>query len=223
MKGKSIWAVLAMLGAQPALAGHIEPPNPPGAYAPRDTCVNTPAARSFKARLRTAIARRDVRALADMSAGDIRLDFGGGSGKALLRSQLSGKESQAMWRELAETVSLGCAMDRGDMAFPWLYAQNIGEVDPFEALVAIGPAVPLYRRANTNSAPITRLNWQMVTIQEGDLGVDADKHPMRRVSVLNSRLEGYVQTDKLRSVLGRRLIVTRRGGVWEISAFVGGD
>ena len=223
MKRYAILALAAVLVCQPALADHIVPPNPPGAYAPRDTCVKTPAARTFTARLRNAIARRDARALADLSAGDVRLDFGGGSGKALLREQLAGKEGPALWRELAEAVSLGCGMDNGDMAFPWVYAQNLGEVDPFEALVATGPAVPLYRRGNTRSAPIARLNWQMVTIQEGDLGPDADKHPLRRVSVINSSLEGYVPTGQLRSVIDHRLIVTRRGGVWEISAFVAGD
>jgi len=205
------------------LADHNVPPNPPGAYAPRDTCVKTPAARSFTARLRSANTRRDARAVADLAAGDVQLDFGGGSGKALLREQLTGKEGPAMWRELAVTMSLGCAMDNGDMVYPWLFAQNLGDVDSFEAMVATGPAVPLYRHANTRAAPIARLNWQMVIVQEGDLGPDADKRPLRRVSVINSPLEGYVPRDKLRSVIDRRLIVTRRGGVWEISAFVAGD
>ena len=223
MRLGAIITLTALLLGQPALAGHTVPPNRPGAYAPRDTCVKTPAARSFVARLRSAVARRDVRALVDLAAGDVQLDFGGGSGKVLLRSQLTGKDGPALWHEFEEVLSLGCAMDRGDMAFPWLYAQELGDVDPFEALVATGPAVPIYARANTRSAPIGRLNWQMVIVQEGNLGPEADKRPMRRVSVINSPLEGYVPSDKLRSVIDRRLIVTRHGSVWEISAFVAGD
>lgn len=90
------------------------------------------------------------------------LDFGGGGGKALLRSQLRGKEGPALWRELEEAVGLGCAMDAGNMAFPWLFAQELGDVDPFDAYVVTGPAVPLNRRANARSAPIGRLDWQLV-------------------------------------------------------------
>jgi hypothetical protein len=223
MKRSVILAFAGLLAVQPALAGHTVPPNRPGAYAPRDTCVKTPAARIFKARLHSAITRRDARALAELAANDVQLDFGGGGGKALLRSQLTGAEGPALWRELEEAVSLGCAMDAGGMVFPWLFAQNLGDVDPFEALVTTGPAVPLYARANIRSAPIARLNWQMVTIQEGDLGPDADKHLMRRVSVINSSLEGYVPSDKLRSVIAHRLIVRRQGGRWEIISFVAGD
>jgi hypothetical protein len=216
-------ALAAVAASQPVLAGHMVPPNRPGAYAPRDTCVKTPAARSFTARLRSAIARRDARALAGHAAGDVRLDFGGGGGKAQLRGLMTGKESPALWRELEEAVSLGCAMDAGNMVFPWLFAQDLGDVDPFDAMVVIGPAVPLYRSADMRVAPIARLNWQMVIVQEGELRPDADKRPLRRISVINSPLEGYVPADKLRSVIDHRLIVTRHGRVWEISAFVAGD
>lgn len=223
MKRSVILALAVVLAGQPAQAGHTVPPNRPGAYAPRDACVKTPGARAFAARLRGAIVRRDARALADLAAADIRLDFGGGGGKALLRSQLTGKEGPALWRELEEAVSLGCAMDSGNMAFPWLFAQNLGDLDPFDALVVTGPAVPLYRRANMRSAPIARLNWQMVIAQGDGLSPDADKRALRRISVINSPLEGYVPTGKLRSVIDHRLIVSRHGRDWEITAFVAGD
>lgn len=223
MKRCAILVLAAVLAAQPALAGHTVPPNRPGAYAPRDACIKTPGARAFAASLRSAIARRDAGALAELAATDVQLDFGGGGGKALLRSQLTGKEGPAMWQELEQAVGLGCAMDAGNMVFPWLFAQNLGDVDPFDALVVTGAAVPLYRRDNLRSAPIARLNWQMVIAQGEGLEPDAVKRPMRRVSVINSPLEGYVASDKLRSVIGRRLIATRHGGKWEISAFVAGD
>ena len=211
------------LAAGPALAGLTVPPNHPAAYAPRDTCVKTPAPRGFVTRLRTAIAQRNARALADLAAPDIRLDFGGGGGKALLRSQLASAQGPALWRELSEAVSLGCAMSNGDMVFPWLFAQNLGDVDPFDAFVVTGPAVPLYRRGQVGSSPIARLNWQLVMAHGDGLAPDADKQPLRRVSVINSRLAGYVPSDKLHSVIDHRLIVSRHGRNWEITAFVAGD
>ena len=223
MKRRAILALAAVLAAQSALADHTVPPNRPGAYAPRDACVKTPGARAFAASLHGAIARRDAGALAELAATDVQLDFGGGGGKALLRSQLTGAEGPALWRQLEEAVSLGCAMSTGDMVFPWLFAQNLGDVDPYDAYVVTGTAVSLYHSANMYTKPIGQLNWQLVIAQGDGLAPDADKHPLRRISVINSPLEGYVPTGKLRSVIGHRLVVRRQGGKWEITAFVAGD
>ncbi len=227
MKRSVVVAFAAVLAASPALADFTIPPNRPGAYAPRDSCVKTPRARGFMAGLQRAIARRDARALAGLAAPDVRLDFGGGSGKPLLLSQLTGAEGPALWRELDEAVRLGCAMDAGNMVFPWVFAQNLGDVDPFDAMLVTGSAVPLYARANdrpnARSAPIARLNWQIVITQGNSASPDAPRPALTRVSVINSRLAGYVPTDKLRSIIAHRLIVSRHGPNWEISAFVAGD
>jgi hypothetical protein len=223
MKRLIIVGIVALLAASPALAGFTVPPNRPGAYAPRDECAKTLGTRAFTASLRGAIARRDVRAIVDMAASDIRLDFGGGSGRAELRRQLAGAEGPALWREFEEAVNLGCAISEGDMVFPWLFAQNLGDVDPFDALVVTGPSVPLYARANARAAPIARLNWQLVIAQGDGLAQDARKRSLRRISVINSPLEGYVPTGSLRSPLARRLIVSRHGPEWKIAAFVAGD
>lgn len=223
MKRKAIAVLAAILISSPAWAGFTVPPNRPGAYAPRDECTKAAGARAFAATLRGAILRRDVGAVVELASNDIRLDFGGGGGKAMLRSQLSGAEGPELWRDLEEAVNLGCAMSEGDMVFPWIFAQELGDVDPFDALVVTGPAVPLYRRASSRTAPIARLNWQLVIAQGDGLAPDARKRPLRRISVINSPLEGYVPTDKLRSLLAHRLVVSRQGAGWKISAFVAGD
>ena len=223
MKRLAILALCALFAAQPALASFTVPANRPGAFAPRDDCLKTPGARAFKATLRGAIARRDARALAQLAAEDVRLDFGGGAGRAELRSRLTGPKGAELWRELAEAANLGCAMSAGDMVFPWLFAQDLGDVDSFDALVTTGPAVPLYRRADSRLAPIARLNWQLVIAQGDGLAADADKRPLRRISVIGSRLEGYVPTASLRSPVDYRLLVSRAGAGWRITAFVAGD
>jgi len=223
MKGVAILALGALFAGQPALASFAVPDNRPGAFAPRDACFKTPGARAFAAFLRGAIARRDANALAQLAAEDVRLDFGGGAGRAELRRRLTGAEGGELWRELAEAANLGCAMSEGDMVFPWLFAQELGDVDPFDALVVTGPAVPLYRRADSRLAPVARLNWQLVLAQGDGLAADAGKRPLRRISVIGSRLEGYVPTTSLRSPLAHRLLVSRTGAGWRITAFVAGD
>ena len=212
-----------LLAAQPGTAGFTVPANRPGAFAPREQCLTAPGARAFAAALRGAIARRDARALAELAADDIRLDFGGGAGKAELRARLSGPDGAKLWRELEQATSLGCAMRDGEMVFPWFFAQELGDVDPFDALLVTGPAVPLYRRASDRTPPIARLNWQLVVPQGESTGTAAAKRPLRRVSVIGSRLEGYVPSGRLRSQLDYRLFATRVGSGWRISAFIAGD
>ena len=217
------WAAGLLLVAQPAQAGFTVTANHPGAFAPRGQCLVTPGARAFAATLRGAIMRRDARALAELAADDVRLDFGGGAGKAELRSRLSGPDAGKHWRELEEATGLGCAMSNGDMVFPWFFAQDLGDVDPFDALLVTGPAVPLYRRASDRAPRVARLNWQLVMPQRDGAANGAAKPPLRRVSVIGTRLEGYVPSDRLRSQLDHRLIATRKGSGWRISAFVAGD
>lgn len=223
MKRLAFAALAALLVIQPAQASFSVPPNRPGDYAPRDACLKAPGDPAFAATLRAAIARRDAGALVALAAEDIRLDFGGGSGRAELRRRLSGPEGAALWANLSEAVNLGCAMSEGDMVFPWLFAQELGDVDPFDALVVTGASVPLYRRNSARAAPIARLNWQLVIAQGDGLAADAGKRPLRRIAVINSPLEGYVPTASLRSPLDYRLIASRQGRVWRITAFVAGD
>ena len=212
-----------MLAAQPVTAGFTVPAHRPGAFAPLEQCVAAPGARAFVATLRGAIARRDARALAKLAADDIRLDFGGGAGKADLRARLTGPDGDKLWSELGQATSLGCAMRNGEMVLPWFFAQELGDVDPFDALLVTGSAVPLYRQASDRTPPFARLNWQLVVPQGESTGTDAAERPLRRVSVIGSRLEGYVPSDRLRSQLDYRLFATRVGSGWRVSAFVSGD
>lgn len=219
-------ALLAAVGlavATPVLASFSVPANRPGAFVPRDACLISSSARSFAASLRAAIARRDARALAQLAAPDVRLDFGGGGGRAELLARLTGQEGAALWRALDSTANLGCAISDGDIVFPWIFAQELGDVDPFDVLLVTGPAVPLYARAEGKGLPLARLNWQLVIAQGEGLEPDAAKHPLRRISVISSPLEGYVPSASLRSVIDYRLIVRRTQAGWRIAAFVAGD
>ncbi len=219
MKHGTALAGALVLLAQPAQAGFTVPPNRPGTYAPREACFIAPGARAFAAALRGAVARRDARALVDLASGDVRLDFGGGAGRAELTRRLAGPERARLWIELAQAANSGCAIQQGSLVFPWFFAQDLGDVDPFEALLAVGPAVPLYSRGSTRARPIARLNWQLVMPQ----GENAGNGPLRRVSVVGSRLKGFIPSSRLRSQLAYRLVASRTGSGWRITAFVAGD
>lgn len=215
-------ATLAALGvlASPASAGFTVPPNKPGDFAPRDECSSLPGVGALIAALREAVARRDARALAGLASDDVLLDYGGGAGRAELVKRLSGAEGGALWRELDQVLALGCArFEDGDIVLPWIFAQDLGDVDPYDAVLATGRDVPLFRKPGMKGKPFARLNWQLVVHQSGV------KTPggVMRVSAISSPIEGYAPAARLRSIIGYRLTASRKGDGWKVTAFIAGD
>ncbi len=218
--GARIAMMAALLCAPlPAWAGFTVPANRPGAFAPRDECSGIGGAREFIVAVRGAIAGRDAEALATLATEDVLLDFGGGAGREELRTRLSGAQGPELWHELDAATGLGCAYVDDELVQPWLFAQDLGDVDPYDALVAAGPAVPIYAGNKARGHRAGWLNWQLVI----PLVLPPAPAGYRRVSVINVRREGLVQADQLRSVIGYRLVAARQGGAWRIRAFVAGD
>ena len=79
-----------------------------GPYAPRDTCGDLKGADAFRQDLAVAVEARDVDALVALAAEDVKLDFGGGAGRAELRKRLSGGDWD-LWDELDKLLMLGCS------------------------------------------------------------------------------------------------------------------
>lgn len=213
------FAALAF-GSVPAMAGFTVPPNRPGAFAPRDACSSLPGAEEFLAAVRSAAARRDTAALVALADPNIGLDYGGGSGRGELRARLSGAEASALWGELDDVLKLGCAANgQGEITLPWFFSQDLGDVDPFEVMLAAGPRVPLYTSRKAKSRRAGWLNWQLVALQASP----APPRGYRRVSVIGSRLSGLVEEKNLRSPVDYRLLASRGSGQWRIVMFIAGD
>jgi hypothetical protein len=193
-------------------------PRQKGKYAPRDDCRNMPGARAFREKLAAAVEARDADAVAAMASPDIRLGFGGADGRKRFLAALKAPDGKAT-AELAELLPLGCAgAEGGGLAIPWYFAQDYGDVDSFSAMLVMGTDVPLRAAADTGSAAKQQLSWDLVTLDKG-------WHPDKRFQQVTTRggAKGYVATDKLRSMLDYRLLATRQGETWLITAFVAGD
>src|SRR5690606_6435813 len=99
-------------------------------FAPRDECAEVQGASVFQRQLAAAIEARDAEVLATLAAEDVKLDFGGGTGRAELQRRLA-DESTGLWRELDELMRLGCAAnDQGGITIPWYFDQDLGVSDP---------------------------------------------------------------------------------------------
>jgi len=189
-----------------------------GTFAPRDECGSIAGAREFRMELAAAVLRADVSAIADMALPDVRLGFGGDDGQARLRGKLS-EDDGALIAELRELLALGCARDgNGGLVMPWIFAQDLGDSDPYAAMLVSGGAVPLLAGASPDSPPLRTLSWELVTLIGG-------QNPGARALKVRTAdgATGFVPAGALRGVLEYRLLAVRRSGEWKIAAIVAGD
>ena len=161
---------------------------------------------------------RNVRALIRLADPAIKLDFGGGSGAASLRERLTGAGGKQLWAELDQILTLGCAVDHGSLVLPWLFAQDLGSLDPYSAMIVTGKDVPLRASASSEAKVIAAQSWSAVELVKG-LQPDA---PFQHVRVPGGPT-GYIATASLRSPLDYRIRASRTDGEWRIGAFIAGD
>ena len=171
---------------------------------------------NFRQRLALAIEARDAEGVGALAAPDVKLDFGGGAGRAELARQLDDSDSP-LWGKLDELMTLGCAANgQAAVTIPWFFAQDM-EVDPFLGMIATGEDVPLRESPDAVAVPVAQLDWDAVELVDSyDAGA-----PYQRVEFGDAT--GYVETRFLRSIVDYRIIASSRNGKWRITSFVAGD
>lgn len=206
----------------PEPGGDPPPPRSPtaalGPFPPKDECAGLPGFAEFRDRLLAAVDKRDAGVVAALADPAIRLDFGGGAGRDELRDRLVARPE--LWGELAKVIQLGCAFEHGNATMPWIFARHPQDVDVFTTDLVLAAGVPLRARAE-NHAPIVRqLGWELVT----RLGPFSAARPEYvEVEAVSDKARGYVAADRLHNLVGYRVLATRDGGAWRLTAFVAGD
>lgn len=188
-----------------------------GPYAPRDTCGDLEGAAEFRQALAAAVAERDADALVALAADDVKLDFGGGAGRGELKKRLTA-DDRRLWQELGELLTLGCSANKqGGLTIPWYFDQSITGVDPFMGMIVTGEAVPLRSAPDEEADSVATLSWDVVEI-------DALKpdDAFQKVETRDGK-QGFIATDKLRSLIDYRLLASSRNGTWSIVSLVAGD
>lgn len=192
-------------------------------YAPRDECADDVGADSFRTALAAAVAERDTAMLLPLFAEDAILDFGGGSGRELLRERLDDPD-YGLWEALEALEPLGCAKGpEGGMVMPWLWAQDLGEGDAFSVLYVIGQDVPVYRDA-AGPEIIDHLSWNLVGWSAYIEQTEEEPGAERAKVVLEGGSTGFIARNRLRPLLDYRLLAEPApDGQLRVTAFIAGD
>jgi hypothetical protein len=179
--------------------------------------------RSFRRALLLTLKERNVNQLLRAVASDILGGFGGDGGRDEFRTMwhLEKPETSRIWETLAGTIGLGSVRNQnGPPGFtaPYVYALFPENLDAFTHYVVVQAAAKLYEHANTTSAVVETLHWDIVEDVEGDLRlVD-----WRQVRAASGRI-GFVREENVRSPIGYRATFEKRNGQWFLTAFVEGD
>jgi hypothetical protein len=201
-----------------AAGGPTQPPSAEVAFAPRDECAASPGWKAFRDRLGAAVASKNAAALAALADSNVKLDYGGGAGRAELIRRL--RQSGGLWRDLATILPMGCSVEGGLAALPWFFWRIPNSVDPTTTMLVMGDAVPLRALPKASARIVASLNWPMVEL----IGKSFDPAaPFARVRTRANGQDGYVETRHLRSLLARRIIAERKDDEWRITAIVAGD
>lgn len=208
--------------AAPANAEHL---------APRNQCASLDGMGSFQMALTTAVANRDEEMLKDLVHPQVHLDFGGGSGWEEMRGRLTADPYQ-LWEQLDAVLRLGCArFDDGSVAMPYYWAQRMPEsFGAFDTYIVLGDQVPLYSTEDGQAVRNT-LRWEAVKVMPVSATVDGEKYDLFGGAQDAARWKvetvggtgGYVEREKLRSLVDYRLIASRTDGQWRITTFIAGD
>src|SRR6187551_1301337 len=193
-----------------------ESPLAEGKWAPQDTCANVEGADQFRKQLAAAVKARDIDGVVSLAADDVQLDFGGGAGSAELRKRLA-DPSLGLWGELDELMALGCsANEEGGITIPWFFDKDMGDHDPYYAMLVTGEDVPLLERPDPAAKPVTTISWDLVEIASLN-----PESAWQRVEFGDKKV-GFIASDKLRSLIDYRLTASSRNGRWSIISFVAG-
>jgi hypothetical protein len=205
------------------LAAALQAPAPtpcgprPVRLLPVDQAATQPDFFTFRARLQTAIARRDEAAVLAAADPGIRTSFGDDDGLATLRMKLRDPEG-TLWADLATALALGGTFRSPDsFVAPYAFAEWPGGADSFECALVIGDRVRVRASASPDSAVVGRVSHEIVQV------LPAQRETAATHVRLSNGVTGYIASTFVRSGVDYRAIFQKTGGEWRLRAFVAGD
>src|SRR5919106_328089 len=212
-------ALLAFGIAWPALAGVRT-------LAPVDEAARKPAFLAYRARLKEAVARRDVNALLGLVSAQIQVGFGPGErGLDAFIEKWHPRDSESrLWIELDRILALGGqfmgSAAEATFCAPYVYSAFPDALDPFSHQVVISESVAARAAPRGNARVVARIGYAIVRTDIPPR-IASDDEGRRWVEIkLDGNTTAYVPENALRSPVGYRACFAESGGAWKMVSFV---
>lgn len=187
---------------------------------PVDQAINQPDFFTFRARLQTALARRDTEAVLAVVHKDIKNSFGGDDGfEEFKKSWDLDKPDSKLWETLATVLALGGSFEPdGSFTAPYVYTQWPDAIDAFDHMAVTGSSVRVRAEPNTTAPPLATLSFSIVECLPDN---DPDK-PWVAIRLSDGKT-GYIDRRYVRSSVDYRASFSKIDGRWQMTFFLAGD
>ena len=191
----------------------------PTTLPPIDQCRGDASFDRFRSALKSAVERTDQRALIELVAPDVEVNFGDKTGPAAFVEEWSFETDDpfAIWPLLKTMLTLGCARDGEARIIPSLDVQmDAYAAEVRKEVVLVLPGAKLYAEAGVEHEKPATVPWTLATVtsRAGDY--------FTGVRLPDGR-EGLVPDPDLYEPLSYRMFVEKIGDRWVITAFVVGE
>lgn len=188
---------------------------------PKDECAAEPGFAAFRAELQRVIAARDDKKIMTLITPDILNGFSSDDGHVWFRKNWdldNDPKNSALWSKLGKVLSMGCAKGDGWLAVPYLYQRIPDTYEPFDVVVATGPAIVMRDAPRADAKPVRTLDWEIVNAV-GDEGIPDDWIKLRT----DDGATGFALRDDVHSPIDYRALFKREKGKWMMTALLAGD
>ncbi len=191
---------------------------------PVDEAAKDPSFFAFRARLLTALARKDVNFLISILDPQIKTDFGGGGGVAdFKKAWHPERPNSQVWSELLWVLALGGSFENGSFSAPYVYGKFPEQSDAYEYQAVIEDGVRVRREPNTSSGIIKTLSFDIVKVIVEPPNENSTARRQWLGVELSDGQKGFVAKEYLRSPIDYRAIFEKKNGKWLMTAFIAGD
>jgi hypothetical protein len=171
----------------------------------------------FRKRLLKAVDKKDVKTLLEAVDPDIKLDFGGKSGKDAFIEEwdLNEPAESGLWKELGAVLRLGGSFHGKDFQAPYVFSDWPGKFDSFDYVAVVSESAVLRAKPDKASPSLLKLKREIVAYVQ-------EKDDWEQVRAFDGTL-GWLPKEGVRSPVDYRAIFRRLKGKWKLSFFIAGD
>ncbi len=191
----------------------------------KDASFNT-----FRAKLITALKKKDKKYLISILDPNIKVSFGGDDGITDFKNFWEiDKADSKLWNELLLALNNGGKfINEGNtktFCAPYSFWGFPDDLDSFEYNVIFGNNVRLRSKPDLSSDIITNLSYNIVKVDYENSVRDSKNNEVfawAKIETLGG-LKGFVSAEYVRSPIDYRACFEKTNGKWKMTAFVAGD